>query len=338
MNIAISERNKQKTTNKKKKQQQQNTVASILHNADKDESGTDSEEEDQTSELNSLLTFAKGKVAEEKRKEALEVGVFVAANKEEEQTISATQQLKIDARLKKKEDAILKERSRKKAFVTQGIAAIVSTEDLLKDEFDNATNNSSNAKVIDDFFFSINSNNNNNNYSANLKHAREQISKLKDDERVAKFKEHFEKGQSYAQKKIFQSSLMHLKIAFQYLVNTTTSKYAAMCIGTAASVEFALGELRNAKNHSKQALTILKHLNVRDQKLEQIFTRTLNKTLDDLGESATNSSFIVVENNSNKNNKNKQKNGGKRKNNSTASQSKQQQPQSTSDLLKSLGL
>ena len=69
------------------------------------------------------------------------MGVFEAATKAEEQTISATQQLKIDARLKKKEDQIRKERNRKKALVTQGIEAIVSTEELLLEEIANSNSN-----------------------------------------------------------------------------------------------------------------------------------------------------------------------------------------------------
>ena len=212
-----------KKTKKKKKKKGQITVSSILHNADKDEPETDSDEEDQSEKLNSLLTFAKGKIAAEKRKEALEVGVFVAANEAEEQTISATQQLKIDARLKKKEDAILKERNRKKALVTQGIEAIVSTEDLLKEEFE-SNNTNTNIDNIDDYFLS--NNNNNSSNDVNNSAAQKQINQLKDDERITKFKEHFSKGQSYAQKQDFSKSLLHLKIAFKYLVNTTTSKYA----------------------------------------------------------------------------------------------------------------
>ena len=107
---------------------------------------------------------------------------------------------------------------------------------------------------------------------------------MKNDERVGKFKEHFAKGQNLARSKDFQKALRHLKIAFKFLVNTTSSKYAAMCIGTAASVEFALGELQKAKNHSRQALSILQNLHIRDEKLEKVFTITLNKALDDLGE------------------------------------------------------
>ena len=106
-----------KKKKKKKKKKGHISTASIMENADKDEPITDSDEEDQADSLNSLLTFAKGKVAQEKRKEALEVGVFEAATKAEEQTISATQQLKIDARLKKRKIRYV--RSRKKALVTQ---------------------------------------------------------------------------------------------------------------------------------------------------------------------------------------------------------------------------
>ena len=123
-----------------------------------------------------------------------------------------------------------------------------------------------------------------------------------------------------------------------------------MCIGTAASVEFALGELRNAKKHCLQALNILQHLNIRDKKLEQIFTMTLNKTLDDLGEGTSSTTTIVIDDDkegtktttggankkkkkgsSSKNNKKKNKKQGKQQQQAT-------QPQSTSDLLKSLGL
>ena len=123
-----------------------------------------------------------------------------------------------------------------------------------------------------------------------------------------------------------------------------------MCIGTAASVEFALGELRTAKKHCLQALNILQHLNIRDKKLEQIFTMTLNKTLDDLGEGTSSTTTIVIDDDkedtktttggankkkkkgsSSKNNKKKNKKQGKQQQQAT-------QPQSTSDLLKSLGL
>ena len=123
-----------------------------------------------------------------------------------------------------------------------------------------------------------------------------------------------------------------------------------MCIGTAASVELALGELRNAKKHCLQALNILQHLNIRDKKLEQIFTMTLNKTLDDLGEGTSSTTTIVIDDDkedtktttggankkkkkgsSSKNNKKKNKKQGKQQQQAT-------QPQSTSDLLKSLGL
>ena len=135
-----------KKTKEEEEEEGQNSTASILENADKDEPITDSDEEDQADALNSLLTFAKGKVAHDKRKEALEEGVFEAATKAEEQTISATQQLKIDARIKKKEDQIRKERGRKKALVTQGIEAIVSTEELLLEEISNSSSNG------DDFF------------------------------------------------------------------------------------------------------------------------------------------------------------------------------------------
>ena len=123
-----------------------------------------------------------------------------------------------------------------------------------------------------------------------------------------------------------------------------------MCIGTAASVEFALGELRNAKKHCLQALNILQHLNIRDKKLEQIFTMTLNKTLDDLGEGTSSTTTIVIDDDKEDTktttggaNKNKKK-GSSSKNNKKKNkkQGKQQQqatqPQSTSDLLKSLGL
>ena len=124
-----------------------------------------------------------------------------------------------------------------------------------------------------------------------------------------------------------------------------------MCIGTAASVEFALGELRNAKKHCLQALNILQHLNIRDKKLEQIFTMTLNKTLDDLGEGTSSTTTIVIDDDKEDTktttggaNKKKKKGSGGSKNNKKKNkkQGKQQQqatqPQSTSDLLKSLGL
>ena len=326
---------------KKKKKKGHISTASIMENADKDEPITDSDEEDQADSLNSLLTFAKGKVAQEKRKEALEVGVFEAATKAEEQTISATQQLKIDARLKKKEDQIRKERNRKKALVTQGIEAIVSTEELLLEEISNSNSNG------DDFFL-LNSD------SASVEKATEALNRMKNDERVAKFKEHFAKGQSCARAKDFTKALMHLKIAFKFLVNTTTSKYAAMCIGTAASIEFALGELQKAKNHSRQALSILQNLHIRDEKLEKLFTITLNKALDDLGEGrislALNSALEgPAQGNQNgnggkggtgdkaKTKKNRKgKKGGKQK--SSGNGAIATQPQTTSDLLKSLGL
>ena len=123
-----------------------------------------------------------------------------------------------------------------------------------------------------------------------------------------------------------------------------------MCIGTAASVEFALGELRNAKKHCLQALNILQHLNIRDKKLEQIFTMTLNKTLDDLGEGTSSTSAIVIDDDKEDtktttggaNKKNKKGSGSKNNKKKNKKQGKQQlqatQPQSTSDLLKSLGL
>ena len=121
-----------------------------------------------------------------------------------------------------------------------------------------------------------------------------------------------------------------------------------MCIGTAASVEFALGELRNAKKHCLQALNILQHLNIRDKKLEQIFTMTLNKTLDDLGEGTSSTTTIVIDDDKEDtktttggaNKKNKKGSGSKNNKKKNKKQGKQQatQPQSTSDLLKSLGL
>ena len=123
-----------------------------------------------------------------------------------------------------------------------------------------------------------------------------------------------------------------------------------MCIGTAASVEFALGELRNAKKHCLQALNILQHLNIRDKKLEQIFTMTLNKTLDDLGEGTSSTTTIVIDDDKEDTktttggaNKKKKKGSGsknnKKKNKKQGTQQQQAtQPQSTSDLLKSLGL
>ena len=123
-----------------------------------------------------------------------------------------------------------------------------------------------------------------------------------------------------------------------------------MCIGTAASVEFALGELRNAKKHCLQALNILQHLNIRDKKLEQIFTMTLNKTLDDLGEGTSSTTTIVIDDDkkdtktttSGENKKKKKGSGSKNNKKKNKKQGKQQQqatqPQSTSDLLKSLGL
>ena len=123
-----------------------------------------------------------------------------------------------------------------------------------------------------------------------------------------------------------------------------------MCIGTAASVEFALGELRNAKKHCLQALNILQHLNIRDKKLEQIFTMTLNKTLDDLGEGTSSTTTIVIDDDKEDtktttcgaNKKKKKGSGSKNNKKKNKKQGKQQQqatqPQSTSDLLKSLGL
>ena len=123
-----------------------------------------------------------------------------------------------------------------------------------------------------------------------------------------------------------------------------------MCIGTAASVEFALGELRNAKKHCLQALNILQHLNIRDKKLEQIFTMTLNKTLDDLGEGTSSTTTIVIDDDKEDtktttggaNKKKKKDSGSKNNKKKNKKQGKQQQqatqPQSTSDLLKSLGL
>ncbi len=123
-----------------------------------------------------------------------------------------------------------------------------------------------------------------------------------------------------------------------------------MCIGTAASVEFALGELRNAKKHCLQALNILQHLNIRDKKLEQIFTMTLNKTLGDLGEGTSSTTTIVIDDDKEDtktttggaNKKKKKGSGSKNNKKKNKKQGKQQQqatqPQSTSDLLKSLGL
>ena len=123
-----------------------------------------------------------------------------------------------------------------------------------------------------------------------------------------------------------------------------------MCIGTAASVEFALGELRNAKKHCLQALNILQNLNIRDKKLEQIFTMTLNKTLDDLGEGTSSTTTIVIDDDKEDtktttggaNKKKKKGSGSKNNKKKNKKQGKQQQqatqPQSTSDLLKSLGL
>ena len=123
-----------------------------------------------------------------------------------------------------------------------------------------------------------------------------------------------------------------------------------MCIGTAASVEFALGELRNGKKHCLQALNILQHLNIRDKKLEQIFTMTLNKTLDDLGEGTSSTTTIVIDDDKEDtetmtggaNKKKKKDSGSKNNKKKNKKQGKQQQqatqPQSTSDLLKSLGL
>ena len=75
----------------------------------------------------------------------------------------------------------------------------------------------------------------------------------------------------------------HIFDSFKYLPNKT-SKYAGICIGSAASVEYELGELRNSKRHAKQALQVLEQLSNRDKKMESMIELTLRKVLNDLGE------------------------------------------------------
>ena len=119
-------------------------------------------------------------------------------------------------------------------------------------------------------------------------------------------------------------------------------------------MEFALGELQKAKNHSRQALSILQNLHIRDEKLEKVFTITLNKALDDLGEGqislALNNALEGSAQGSQSGNGGKVSTGDKaktKKNKKGKKTGKQKtskngavatQPKSTSDLLKSLGL
>ena len=209
--------------------------------------------------LADLLTFAKGKVADRVRSQAKAHGLLVEREKiQASKTLSATEQMKIDAREKKKTDAIQKERGKKKAMVAQGIRAILPVVERLNEiEENNSLGATSDGKDV--------------------------VVPDSPEEALKLFKTEFSKGQKFAQKKEFTKALDSFKVAFKYLPSKT-SKFAGICVGSAASAEYQLGELRNAKRHATQSLDILKGLPKRDETMEKHVESTLKKILEDLGE------------------------------------------------------
>ena len=103
------------------------------------------------------------------------------------------------------------------------------------------------------------------------------------EEALKLFKSELTCGQKFAQNKDFKKALDNFKVAFKYLPSKS-SKYAGVCVASAASAEYHLGELRSAKRHAKQALNIFQGLQKREERLEKHINMVLQKVLEDLGE------------------------------------------------------
>jgi hypothetical protein len=206
--------------------------------------------------LSDLLTFVHGRVADKVRQEAVEAGIFVDTDAaEEEMQLSATQQMKIEARAAKKQSALMGERMKKRNLVTQGWTA--ATGSMQEEEAPSSGGEDSFASTAVTF--------------------------ASEEEALAEFKKVFQRGQAAAQQTEFAGALQLFKDAFRCLPKKD-GKFAGICVGSAAGAELHLGELRMAKTHANQALGILSKLTVKDDKMEAIVQKTLEKTLQELGE------------------------------------------------------
>ena len=162
--------------------------------------------------------------------------------------------MKIEARAAKKQSALMGERMKKRNLVTQGWTAANGS---MKEEAPSSGGEDSFASTAVTF--------------------------ASEEEALAEFKKAFQRGQAAAQKADFAGALQLFKDAFRCLPKKD-GKFAGVCVGSAAGAELHLGELRMAKIHANQALGILSKLTIKDDKMEAIVQKTLEKTLEELGE------------------------------------------------------